>query len=39
MKSKRKAHSKIIENFQEKSQQEEVVRFDMKDQKEVSSKL
>lgn len=36
MKNKRRAHSKIIENFQEKSQQADVVRHDMIDMMEVT---
>lgn len=36
MKNKRLVHGKIIANFQEKSQQAEVVRHDMKGSLEVS---
>lgn len=36
MKNKRKAHKKIIENFQEKSQQAESLRHDLIDTHEVS---
>lgn len=37
MKNKRQAHGKIIEKFQEKSNQAEVVRHDLKQTLEVSS--
>lgn len=36
MKNKRLAHGKLIENFQEKSQQAEVIRHDLKETLEVS---
>lgn len=39
MKNKRQAHGKLIEKFQEKSQQAEVVRHDLKDGFDVSSAL
>lgn len=38
MKNKRKEHSQIIENFQENSQQAEVIRHDLIDTHEVSHK-
>lgn len=38
MKNKRQAHGKLIENFQEKSQQTEAVRHDLKDGLDVSYK-
>lgn len=37
MKNKRSAHGKLIEKFQEKSQQADVVRHDMKETLEVNT--